>query len=89
VRDPSAHGLGLRHLAPSIKFAPAWKRRHVLSPGESSGILQAEWLKGYTKLYITLIWDGKKGVPGRLHCWHIWRRDFHRFVARRRNLKCA
>lgn len=58
------------------QFAPDWKEEHVLTHlGQSSGILQADGYKGYTKLYATDL-DGNSQFR-EAACWAHLRRDFH------------
>ena len=58
------------------QFAPDWKEEHVLTHlGQSSGILQADGYKGYTKLYATDL-DGNSQFQ-EAACWAHLRRDFH------------
>ncbi|MBY3544964.1 IS66 family transposase [Rhizobium laguerreae] len=57
-------------------FAPDWKEEHVHRHlKQSSGILQADGYKGYSKLYS----PGEKGESRfkEAACWAHWRRDFH------------
>ncbi len=57
-------------------FAPDWKEDHVRRHlRHSSGILQADGYKGYTKLYV----PGPDGGPQfrEAACWAHLRRDFH------------
>ncbi|MGF6178894.1 IS66 family transposase [Ensifer sp. 4252] len=57
-------------------FAPDWKEEHVHRHlKHSSGILQADGYKGYSKLYS----PGENGTSRfrEAACWAHWRRDFH------------
>ncbi len=58
------------------QFAPDWKEEHVLTHlAKSSGILQADGYKGYTKLYTPDL-NGKSQFR-EAACWAHLRRDFH------------